>query len=337
MRAWQIVGGFGLDHLELVELPDPTPGPGEVVIRIDAVTLNARDLMMVKGEYNPRQRLPLVPCSDACGEVVAIGSGVSRVGLGDRVIPSFAPGWIGGKPDREQARRTLGGPLPGTASELFVAAAEGVVRAPSHLTDAEAAALPCAGLTAWTALIEDGPLAPGETVLVIGSGGVSLFGLQIARSTGVRVVAITRSRSKMELFQTHGADLVIDSTVTPAWGAAVREATGGRGVDHVLEVGGAGTLEQSLAATRFGGHVALIGVLAGAAAPLRLTDIFMRRIRAQGVLVGHRQGLEALVDAADSVLPRPIIDRTFDFDRLPEAFEYLASGDHFGKVSVRVG
>lgn len=333
MKAWQI-GRFGLSHLELVDLPDPEPGPGEVVVRLAATSLNARDLMMVEGRYNPRQPLPLVPCSDGCGVVVACGEGVRRFVVGDRVVPCFAPYWSGGEPDRERLRSTLGGPLQGTLAELVCLPAEGCVHAPAALTDHQAATLPCAGLTAWTALVVDGPLRPGDDVLVIGSGGVSLFALQIAKAAGARVFATTRNATKVARLQELGADHVVDTTLDPNWGATIRAATGGRGVDHVVEVGGAGTLEQSLAATRFGGHIALVGVLAGAALPLRLTDVFMRRIRLHGVLVGDRDGLEALVRATARSLAAPIIDRVFPFREAREAFAHLASGDHLGKVVI---
>lgn len=334
MRAWRIEGGFGLDHLRLVEVPDPQAGAGEALVRLGAVTLNYRDLLMVEGRYDPRQALPLVPCSDGCGTVVAVGPGVTRVGVGDRVIPAFAPTWIAGRPTRERLRTTLGGPLPGTLAELIVAPAEGLVAAPPRLDDIEAASLPCAALTAWTALVVDGPLEPGQTVLVIGSGGVSTIAIQIAVNAGARVIATSRSPEKHQRLRELGAEAIIDTREQPAWGREVRRWAAGVGVDHVVEVGGAGTLEQSLAATRFGGHVALIGVLAGSAAPLRLTDILMRRLRVEGVLVGDRDGLETLVRAYQHTLAPPVIDTAFPFDQAPAAFARLASGEHFGKIAL---
>ncbi|HXT22158.1 MAG TPA: NAD(P)-dependent alcohol dehydrogenase, partial [Thermoanaerobaculia bacterium] len=262
MRAWEVAEGFGRDHLRLVERADPEPAAGELLLRLRAASLNYRDLMMVEGRYNPRQPLPLVPCSDGVGEVLAVGAGARGFAVGDRVCPIFAPRWLAGEPDRERMRTTLGGPLDGTLRERMTIAAEAVVRPPEQLSDAEAASLPCAAVTAWSALVEQGRLRAGETVLVLGTGGVALFALQIALLHGARVIVTSSSDEKLERVRSMGAWETVNYTREKAWGKRVRELAGD-GVDHVIEVGGAGTLAESLRAVRMGGTVHLIGVLAG--------------------------------------------------------------------------
>jgi NADPH:quinone reductase-like Zn-dependent oxidoreductase len=348
MRAWEIRGGFGLDHLTLVERPDPLsegkPGPGQVLVRVRAVSLNYRDLMTAEGTYNPKQRLPLVPCSDGAGEVVAVGPGVSRVAIGDRVCSTLPQRWIAGEPTRDRLRSTLGGPYDGVLAEQVVLSEEGLVPAPAHLTDEEAATLPCAALTAWNALVTEGRLAPGDTVLVQGTGGVSLFALQIARLLGARVIVTSSSDEKLEracslgaLGATDALNDRINYRTTPDWGVKAKELTGGRGVDHVVEVGGAGTLEQSLRAVRFGGRISLIGVLAGGKAEIPLALIFMQKVSVQGIMVGDRDSFEAMNRAFELHRLKPVIDRTFAFEEAPAAFEHMKSGRHFGKICVRVG
>lgn len=337
MRAVEIRGAFGLDHLSAVDRPEPRPGPGEVLLRMRAASLNYRDLLTVEGEYNPRQPLPLIPCSDGVGEVVEIGPGVTRVRPGDRVCGAFAQRWVSGEPTRERLRSTLGGPLDGTLAEWMVLGEEGVVPVPEHLTDEEAATLPCAAVTAWNALAVEGRLTAGDTVLLLGTGGVSIFALQLARLLGLRAIVTSSSDEKLERARELGAWQGINYRQEPQWGARAREATGGRGVDLVLEVGGAGTLEQSLRATRFGGTVALIGVLAGAAAPLRLPLITMQKIRVQGLVVGDRESFEAMNRAVAHHRLRPVVDRVFPLEEARAAFEHLAAGRHFGKVCLRIG
>ena len=335
MRAVEIPA-FGLDHLAFVERPDPVPGPGQVVVRIRAVSLNYRDLMTIDGRYNPRYRLPLVPGSDGAGEVVAVGPGVTRVAAGDRVMPIFAQRWIAGEPTRERVRSTLGGPLDGTFAELAAFDQEGVVRVPEHLSDEEASTLPCAALTAWNALVTEGGLQPGQTVLVQGTGGVSIFALQIARLSGARVIVTSSSDEKLARAKELGAWEGINYRETPDWGRTAKELTGGEGVDHVVEVGGAGTLDQSLKAVRLGGRISLIGVLASGAAPLSIVPVFMQRVRIQGILVGHRDSFEAMLGAVALHRLRPVIDRVFPFDEVRAALEHMASGRHFGKIVVRL-
>ncbi len=276
MRAWEIQNGFGLDNLRLAERPDPRPGPGHVLIRVRAVSLNYRDLLTVEGKYNPKQKLPLVPCSDGAGEVVAVGEGVTRAKPGDRVCGIFAQRWIAGEPNRERLRSTLGGPLDGMLAELVVLDEEGVVTVPPHLTDEEAATLPCGGVTAWSALVTLGHLTAGDTVLLLGTGGVSIFALQLAQLLGLRALITSSSDEKLERARQLGASGLINYQKTPEWSGAVRELTGGAGVDLVVEVGGAGTLEQSLRSVRMGGTVCLIGNLAGLAAQVPLALVFMQ-------------------------------------------------------------
>ncbi|HHO51317.1 MAG TPA: NAD(P)-dependent alcohol dehydrogenase [Deltaproteobacteria bacterium] len=331
MQAWRVQGGFGLDHLELVDLDEPEgPGPGEVRLQMRAWSLNYRDQLMIGGSYDPRLAFPWIPLSDGVGEVIAVGEGVERISVGDRVCPTFSPSWIAGPPDPEAVRRTRGGPIPGVLAQILVLPADEVVAVPAHLTDVEAATLPCAALTAWSAL--EG-CQPGETVLVLGSGGVSVWALQLAQRFGARVVATTSTHEKAEQLVALGADEVILRRSDPRWGQTVRRWSGG-GVDRVIEVGGAGTLAQSLDAVRVGGTVALIGVVAGAQQPLSVLPILMKQIRCQGIFVGSRHGLEALCRALVVHPLRPVVDRIFPLGALPEALSALASGQHVGKICL---
>jgi len=333
MKAWEIPE-FGLENLTLVDRPDPEPGPGQVLLRVRARSLNFRDLLMVRGKYNPKMPLPVVPLSDGVGEVVAVGDGVERAKVGDRVSPIFAQRWIAGTPTKTELRSTLGGPLDGTLRELMVCSEEAVVPVPEHLSDEEGATLPCAALTAWSALVEQGGVAPGDTVLVQGTGGVSVFALQLATMLGARVIATSSRDDKLERAKELGASELINYKSTPEWGKAARALTDGRGVDHVVEVGGAGTLEQSIRATKPGGTISLIGVLAGGAAPVNLTPVLMQNIRIQGVLVGHRQGFENMNRAIAHHRLRPVVDRVFPFAEAREAMQHLASQKHLGKVCI---
>ena len=336
MRAFEIRESFGLDHLVLAERPDPRPGFGQVAVRVRAVSLNFRDLLMVEGKYNPKQPLPLIPCSDGAGEVVAVGDGVTRVRTGDRVCGILAQRWIAGEPTREKVRSTLGGPLDGMLAEQVVLDQEGVVTVPPHLSDEEASTLPCAAVTAWSALVTEGEIKAGDTVLVQGTGGVSIFALQIARLLGARVIVTSSQEEKLERARELGASDGINYRDTPDWGAKVKALTGGVGVDHVVEVGGAGTLQQSLQAVRIGGRISLIGVLSGNATQVNLNSILMQKVRVQGILVGHRESFEAMNRAITLSGLRPVIDRVFPFEEAPAAFEHMAAGRHFGKIVVRL-
>jgi NADPH:quinone reductase-like Zn-dependent oxidoreductase len=336
VRAWEIRSGFGLGHLTLAERPDPRPGPGQVLIRVRAVSLNYRDLLTVEGKYNPKQKLPLIPCSDGAGEVVAAGEGVTRVKAGDRVAGIFAQRWIAGAPSREKLRSTLGGPLDGMLAELVVLPEDGLVVLPPHLTWEEAATLPCAGVTAWSALVTHGRLTAGDTVLLQGTGGVSILALQLAKLLGLRALITSSSDEKLERARQLGADGLINYQKTPEWSTAVRELTGGTGADLVVEVGGAGTLEQSLRSVRMGGTVCLIGNLAGIVAQVPLALIFMQQVQVQGILVGHREGFEAMNRAIAQHEIRPVVDRTVPFEEARAAFELMAASGHFGKICIRV-
>jgi NADPH:quinone reductase-like Zn-dependent oxidoreductase len=334
MKVYEIQGGFGLERLKLLERPDPVPGPGQVLLRLRAASLNYRDLMMVEGSYNPKQPLPLIPCSDGVGEVAAVGEGVSRIAAGDRVATLFCQGWMGGRPTVEELRSTLGGPLDGTLAELMVLPEQGVIRVPEHLSDAEAATLPCAALTAWNALAEQGRVVAGDTVLIQGTGGVSIFALQFAQLLGARVIVTSRSDDKLVRARRLGAWQEINSLDDLEWGKTARALTGGVGVDHIVEVGGAGTLAQSLQAIRVGGEITLIGVLAGGASELSIVPVFMKHVRIQGLLVGSRQAFERMNRAIAQHELRPVVDRVFPFAEVREAFEHLKSGRHFGKVCI---
>lgn len=336
MRAVEIRGGFGLDSLALVERPDPVPGPGQALVRLRAAALNYRDLLTVEGKYNPKQKLPLIPCSDGAGEVLAVGDGVTRVQPGDRVCGIFAQKWLAGLPTRERLRSTLGGPLDGTLAELAVLDQEGLVKAPEHLSDEEAATLPCAGVTAWSALVTEGAVTAGDSVLVQGTGGVSLFALQLGKLLGARVIATSSRDEKLERARELGASELINYRDVPEWGRRAKELTDGAGVDHVVEVGGAGTLQQSLQAVRFGGTISLIGNLTGTKTEILLTHIFMQKIRLNGILVGHRESFEAMNRAIAFHRLRPVIDRVFPLEEARAAFEHLAAGGHFGKIVIRI-
>jgi NADPH:quinone reductase-like Zn-dependent oxidoreductase len=335
MRAWAIADGFGIDHLRLADRPDPTPGPAQVVVGVRAVSLNFRDLLMTKGLYNPKLPLPRIPCSDGAGEVVAVGPDVSRVAVGDRVCGIFMQRWLAGRLTDAAGRSALGGEVDGMLAERVLLSEEGVVKYPEHLSFEEAATLPCAAVTAWNALAEGG-LRAGETVLLQGTGGVSIFALQIAKLCGARVVITSGSDEKLARARELGAAAGTNYRTSPDWDKWARAETGGVGVDHVVEVGGAGTLERSCKAVRTGGHVALIGVLSGTGTVNPL-PILMKSVTVRGIFVGSRAMFEDMNRAFAVHQVRPVIDRTFPFDQFPQALTYLESGAHFGKVVVRVG
>lgn len=336
MRVVEI-GEWGLSGLRAVERAEPAPGPGQVAVRMRAASLNYRDLLMLRGHYNPRQPLPLVPCSDGVGRVEAVGEGVERVAVGDRVATLFAQGWVGGTPTRDKLRATLGGPLDGVLQERMLLDAEGVARVPDALDDVQAACLPCAGLTAWSALVTEGRVAPGDTVLIQGTGGVSTFALQFAAAAGARAIVTSKSDAKLEQARERGAWKTINYQTTPRWSRAVSELTDGRGVDHVVEVGGAGTLQQSIDSVRFGGTISLIGVLDGLQSDLNIVKLLMQQVRVQGILVGHRDGFEAMCRAIDANGIVPVVDRSYPFEDYRAAFERLESGAHVGKVCLTFG
>jgi len=336
MKAFQIEGDFGLENLQLAELPEPEPGPGEVLVGVKAVSLNYRDFLMAKGLYDPKQPLPLVPCSDGAGVVEAVGPGVDRVAVGDRVATLFSQRWLGGPPRHEKVRATLGGPLSGTLAERRVLSQDGVVKTPEHLEWGAAATLPCAAVTAWSALVTWGSVGPGDVVLLQGTGGVSIFALQFAQILGARAIITSSREEKLERARELGAWETINYAAEPKWGKKALELTGGRGVDHVVEVGGAETLAQSLRALRIGGEISLIGVLSGTAAELDIIPILMKSVRVQGIFVGSRDDFEAMNRAIGQHRLEPVVDRVFPFEETREAFAYLAGARHFGKVVIEV-
>ncbi len=336
MKAWRFVKAFGLENIECVELPDPHPGYGQVVVRVRACSLNYRDLVVSRGGYGRAVKPPLTPLSDGAGEVTSVGEGVTRIKVGDRVAAIFMQGWLGGPTDDAKAATALGGSLDGMLAEYVCLDAAGVVRFPEHLSFEEAATLPCAAVTAWHSLFVSGDLRPGQSVLVQGSGGVSIFALQFAKQAGARVIATTSGKGqKTEHLRALGADAVVNYVTTPDWDKAARDFTGGVGVDHIIEVGGAGTLPLSMKAVRRGGHIALIGVLSGAG-EVDPRFIFLKQLKIQGIYVGSRQMFLDMNQAIEASGMHPIVDRVFEFDQIREAMAYLESGAHFGKVCIRV-
>lgn len=336
MKAFELQVGFGLEQLKPVERPEPTAqrqlAPGEVLVEFRAWSLNYRDLLVVTGAYNPRLKLPLIPLSDGAGEVKAVGTGVTRFRPGDRVTPCFMQRWIEGPLTAERARSDLGGNLAGILVERAVLHEEGLVGIPPHLSFEEAATLPCAALTAWNALVVSGKLRAGDNVLLQGTGGVSLFALQFAKLHGARVTITSSSDEKLSRAKALGADELINYKSVPEWGKRAFELTGG--VDHVVEVGGGGTLPESLRAVRHGGHIALIGILSGTA-PANPLPILMKGIRVQGIYVGSREMFEAMNRAITFHRLKPVIDRVFAFDQAVDALMYLQSGKHFGKIVIQ--
>lgn len=337
MKAYRVENQFGIDSVVEASL-DPEPvHPGSVRLQMKASTLNFRDLLMVKGHYNPKQPLPLVPLSDGVGAVVEVGEGVSRVKIGDRVSPLFARGWLGGEMDREVLKGTHGGPLDGTLREEMVIDEASVVKVPEHLTDVQAAALPCAGVTAWSALVTLGGVKAGDDVLLLGTGGVSIMALQFAKALGANVIITSSSDEKLERAKALGADHLVNYSADPKWGKTVRDLTGGRGVDHVVEVGGIGTLNQSLRAVRSNGTVSLIGVLAGNQADTSLLPVLMNNIRVQGVFVGHRQSFEAMNRCIAAHRIEPVVSDTFAVSEIRDALRLMEKSGHFGKIGLRWG
>lgn len=336
MQAYEL-SAFGFDSLKLVDKPRPTVGPFQVLLKVRACSLNYRDLMIAKGQYNPKLKMPAVPLSDGMGEVIEIGPGVTRVKVGDRVAAAFMPKWVAGEIDEPKARSALGGGGPdGMLAELVAIHEEGVVHLPEHLSDEEGATLPCAAVTAWHALVGEGSLKAGDSVLVLGTGGVSIFALQFARLQGARVIVTSSSDAKLKRALAMGASDGINYTTTPKWEDRVRELTAGRGVDYVVEVGGAGTLTQSMKAVRPGGQISLIGVLSGGTGQINPLPILMRNIRVQGIFVGSREMFEAMNRAIDLAKLKPVVDRVFPFAEAVDAFRTMETGAHFGKVVIRM-
>lgn len=337
MRAFQIQDQFGLQHLTLVERDDPKPGPSQIVVKVAAASLNYRDWLMINGQYNPKQPLPLIPLSDGVGIVEAIGADVDSVAVGDRVAGIFAQNWLAGEPDQSVLLHTVGGPIDGMLAERVILNASGVVPVPAHLTDEEAATLPCAAVTAWSALFERRPVQPGDTVLIQGTGGVSIFALQFAKLAGCRVAVISSSDERLERCVQLGADYTLNYRAEPKWDKAIRAWTSGVGVDRVIEVGGQETFNRSLKAVRHSGVIAMIGILSGNRGDIDLVPILMRRIDVQGIFVGARATFVDMNRAIAMAELRPAIHSVTAFEDAPQAFEQLERGGHFGKLVIRIG
>jgi NADPH:quinone reductase-like Zn-dependent oxidoreductase len=330
MKVFELQGGFGIENLAIVDRPDPKPGPSQALVQMKAWSLNYRDLMVVRGTYSPNLPLPFVTLSDGAGEIVAVGDDVSRVKVGDRVAAAFMQKWIEGPVSETVTKSALGAAIPGLAAEYVALDAQGLVSVPGHLSYEEAATLPCAAVTAWNALFASGNLKADDTVLIQGTGGVSLFALQFARLLAARVIATSSSDAKLARIQELGASDGINYKTTPEWGTRALYLTGGAGVDHVVEVGGAGTLAQSLKSVRMGGRISLIGVLTGG--QIDPIPIIMKSVSLQGIFVGSREMFETMnrVIALNGL--RPVIDRVFPFAAYPEALRLMESGAHFGKI-----
>jgi len=335
MRAYQLAQ-FGLDSLRMVDLETPRPGDDQVLIRFHAASLNYRDVMIMNGTYNPRMKLPVVPLSDGAGEIVEVGQNVRQWAVGDRVCPIVIQDWKEGWVTAENARTAIGaGSYDGVLREYGAFDAESIVKVPEHLSFEEAATLPCAAVTAWHALVVSGNVQPGETVLTLGTGGVSVFAIQLANLLGARVIATSSSDEKLERVRELGADETINYRQIEDWDKAVIELTGGVGVDHVIEVGGTGTLPRSVKAVRTGGHIALVGALdmSGEFNPI---PIFMKAVRVQGIFIGSREMFEDMNAKISSAKLRPVIDRTFEFADAAGAIGYMQNGSHLGKIVVRI-
>lgn len=334
MKAYE-VRQFGIENLAPVEREEPQAAAREVVVKFHAASLNYRDLMFVKGAYHPKAKLPAVPFSDGAGEVVSVGREVTRWKTGDRVCPIFMQGWFEGEPSLQKNRTALGGgDLDGVLREYGAFDENALVKIPESLSFEEAATLPCAAVTAWRALVNSGNLKAGDTVLTLGTGGVSIFAIQFAKIHGARVIATSSSDEKLERAKELGADFTINYRSAPDWDREVLSLTNRTGVDHVVEVGGAGTLGKSLNSVRVGGHVALIGVLSGGG-DFDPRSILMKSVRVQGILVGSRGMFEAMNSAIESNGLKPVIGKTFAFAEAREALRYMESGSHFGKIVIK--
>lgn len=335
MKAIQIKLPASLENLMFVDIPEPPePGPGEIKVRIRASSLNFHDLGVVTGVLPCAEGR--IPMSDGAGEVVAIGAGVTAYQVGDKVVSTFFTDWFDGRPTTTAFTRVPGDGIDGYAREYVTASANWFTHMPEGYSFAEAATLPCAGLTAWRALVVDGQIKAGSTVLVQGTGGVSVFALQIAKAMGARVIATSSSNEKLVRMKALGADELINYAEVPEWGATVLELTGGAGVDHVVEVGGAGTLNQSIIATKTGGHIAMIGVLTGRAGPVMTGLLMVKQIRLIGMVVGSRQHQLDMIRAIEATGMKPVLDKSFPLANLADAFRHQTANAHFGKIIVEI-
>ncbi|HEX4292704.1 MAG TPA: NAD(P)-dependent alcohol dehydrogenase [Rhizomicrobium sp.] len=335
MKVWQIQDAYGIDNLHEADAPEPKPGPGEIVVAMEAASLNYRDLMTVVG-FAGAFPLPLIPFSDGAGTVSAVGAGVTRVGVGDKVCPLFFQSWLSGPVTAESRFKPLGGPLSGVLQQKMLLDAEGVSKFPAHLSFEEASTLPCAGLTAWRAVTIEAPVGPGDTVLVQGTGGVSIYALQFAKARGATVIATSSSDEKLARARALGADHLINYKTTPDWGRAAREITGGKGVDVVVEVGGENTLNQSFDAARVGGHIVVIGVLGGYSSPVMIPLLFSKNLHIHGISVGSREQFDDMAAHIAQWQMKPVVDQVFAWGKLRDALRLMQAGGHFGKIVLDV-
>lgn len=333
-KAIYVQPGGGFDHVTLGTCEPMAPTAGEITVRIRASSLNYHDYAVVSGMWPPP--VPRIPMSDGAGEVVAVGEGVNEFAIGDHVVSTFFPSWQEGQPEIDSMGTVPGDGVDGFACQQVTMAAIGFTHAPKGYSHAEAATLTCAGLTAWRALMVDGPLKPGETVLIQGTGGVSVFALQFAKVAGATVIATSSSDEKLARLETLGADHLINYRKHENWGDLVRELTAGRGVDHVIEVGGPATLAQSMIATRIGGHIAVVGILSGMTGTLPLLAVLTRQLRLQGLVVGSGRHQIEMIRAIEATGLRPVIDRHFPLEELVEAFRYQETNRHFGKICLDI-
>lgn len=327
----------GIDGIRIEEVSKPEPGPGEVLVRMHAASLNFRDLVVLAGGYGSAQKkADLILLSDGAGEVVALGEGVREFHVGDRITTVYFQDWIGGRPTAERLASGLSAHLDGIACEYRALPVHGVMRAPDHLDWVEAATLPCAALTAWSAVVAEAYTRSGDVVVTQGTGGVSLFALQFARMAGARVIATSSSEPKLARLAELGCSETINYRSTPEWGKRVRELTGGTGADLVVEIGGAGTLKQSMFAVRPGGTIALIGVVSGTKTELNLGPVVTSSMRLIGITVGNRDRYGEMIRAIELHKMHPVVDHTFPFDQISQALSYLQSGQHIGKVCIEM-
>lgn len=337
MRAYQILPGDGIDGLRCADFPDRELGNGELRVRVHAVSLNYRDLMVAGGTYLVSVDDPIVPCSDGAGEVLAVGPGVTRFQVGDRVAASFFPYWHDGPTSPEKVRHALGGDIDGMLAEEVILAEDALVKLPAGMSFLDAATLPCAGVTAWNAIFESSKgIRPGDTVLLLGTGGVSILGLQLARAAGLQVIITSSSDAKLQRARELGAHHTINYRSFPEWQEEVLRATRGVGAQVVLEVGGKGTVNRSVASTAMGGSVAIIGGVSGFGGEVNPATLVSGAKRLVGIFVGSRTMLEDVVRFVSAARIEPVVDRVFPFHQAQDAYSYMESGSHFGKVVIAV-
>lgn len=334
MRAYQVDSAEGIQAIKQIEIETPKPNGKEILVKMKACSLNYRDTLITLGGYVRNDVRPIIPLSDGAGEVVSVGDEVTQFKAGDRVIGNFFQHWVDGEINDQGLNSALGGAIDGVLADYFILQEDCTVKIPEHLSYSEASTLPCAATTAWHALVNVGSIKPGDTVLLLGTGGVSIFGLQLAKAKGAKVIITSSSDEKLARAKTLGADHTINYKTSPDWEAEVLKLTDGKGVDNVLEVGGAGTFEKSVASAKVNGTVCVIGILSGLENPtISLMTIF-NLLRIQGIYVGSTEMLTQLTEFMAEQNLNPVIDKTFSFDEAKDAYEYMAGAKHFGKVVI---